>query len=139
MDDISPSSICPTNYAPYITSLASSATTSVASLWSDASSQSSDDTSISAHSSDSESCDPLTHLKHNSFATASLRRPPVQQHSQLPPLVTQALPAELRQNPRRSAPGSQPRPGGTPSLVRQSDRKVNFVDNLVGRSTLVNA
>lgn len=137
MDDISPSSICPTNYAPYITSLASSATTSVASLWSDASSQSSDDTSISTHSSDSESCDPLTHLKHNSFATASLRRPPAQQHSQLPPLVTQALPAELRQNPRRSAPSSQPRPGGTPSLVRQSDRKVNFVDNLVDSSTQI--
>lgn len=43
------------------------------------------------------------------------------------------VPSELRQNPRRSAGGSRAR-GCPPTLVRQSDRKVNFVDNLVGRS-----
>jgi hypothetical protein len=136
-DDVSPASRYPTNYAPYASSIASSATTSVASLWSDALSQSSDDTSASAHSSDSESCDPLTHLKQTWPAESCLRNRPVQQHRHLPPLVTQALPAELRQNPRRSAPSSQPRAGGTPSLVRQSDRKVNFVDNLVDSSTQI--
>jgi hypothetical protein len=35
----------------------------------------------------------------------------------------------LRQNPRRT---SAARPVCPPALVRQSDRKVNFVDSLVG-------
>ena len=39
------------------------------------------------------------------------------------------VPAELRQNPRRT---SSTRSGCPPKLVHQQDRKVNFVDSLVG-------
>lgn len=54
-----------------------------------------------------------------------------------------AVPLESRQHPRRTQPSAQqdsrtactaavgPRP--PPSLVRQSDRKLNFVDGLVGK------
>ena len=55
------------------------------------------------------------------------------------PKVDPPVPAELRKNPRRSssyvvqngAPCARP----PPCLMRQSERKVNFVDNLVGEST----
>jgi len=46
------------------------------------------------------------------------------------------VPPEQRKNPRRTAPGAR---GGhaqaPPKLCRQSERKVNFVDNLVGTAT----
>lgn len=57
--------------------------------------------------------------------------------------IDSAVVPDLRQNPRRTKPAAQqharrgnpttacPRP--IPSLVRQCDRKVNFVDNLVGK------
>ena len=49
----------------------------------------------------------------------------------LPPLRTDLpLPAEQRQHPRRSSTTTNNRP--PPALVRQSERKVNFVDCLVG-------
>jgi hypothetical protein len=49
----------------------------------------------------------------------------------LPSMRTEFLvPAEQRQNPRRSSSSTNPR--APPQLVRQSDRKVNFVDCLVG-------
>jgi hypothetical protein len=54
---ISPASIHTTRYAPYNTSLASSASSSLSSVWSDTTSQTSDDISISALSCDSDSCD----------------------------------------------------------------------------------
>lgn len=41
-----------------------------------------------------------------------------------------SVPQEQRQHPRRSSLARDSRP---PSLVRQSERKVNFVDNLVGK------
>jgi hypothetical protein len=52
------------------------------------------------------------------------------------PKVTDApVPPEMRQHPRRTnslaANGSSARP--PPCLLRQSERKVNFVDNLVGK------
>jgi hypothetical protein len=129
---ISPvSSISSARYAPYTTSsLTSSATTSAASVWSDASSQSSDDTSISAPSSDSESCESRYNAR-TKFNVDHLRnvRPTVHQQP-----MADVVPAELRQNPRRTASGPHSKAICPPTLVRQSDRKVNFVDSLVGRS-----
>jgi hypothetical protein len=52
-----------------------------------------------------------------------------------PPKLDGAVPAELRMHPRRTnvaTSGSAARP--PPCLLRQSERKVNFVDNLVGKS-----
>ncbi|KAI9163379.1 G1 S-specific cyclin pas1 [Paramyrothecium foliicola] len=132
---ISPAaSISSTRYAPYTTSsLTSSATTSAASVWSDASSQSSDDSSISAHSSDSESCEPR-YIPRNKVNIDPFRnvRPVAYQQPK-----TDVLPAELRQNPRRTASGPHSKATCPPTLVRQSDRKVNFVDSLVDSSTQI--
>ena len=41
-----------------------------------------------------------------------------------------SVPAEQRQNPRRSSLARNQKP---PPLVRQCERKINFVDNLVGK------
>lgn len=127
---------------PYNSSLASSASSSSASVWSEASSQSSqssDDTSISAYTSDSsEQCDPYQYsrqpvpiqsglLPNQGLPSASWSAQ-AQPQPQLP-----EVPQELRQNPRRSNSGATTRNGCPPPLVRQSDRKVNFVDSLVGK------
>lgn len=109
--------------APYNPALASSASTSTASVWSDTSSQASDDSSASAISSDTDSCD--------SYCAPVSRKTVLQ-----PRHASEVVPTELRQNPRRSAGGSKAR-GCPPTLVRQSDRKVNFVDNLVDSSTQI--
>jgi hypothetical protein len=119
---LSPASIPTTHYAPYNASLASSASTSTSSVWSDTSSQNSDDTSASVHSSDSDSCESFFSAK----ASAADRVLNFRRHAQK--TQAEAVPAELRQNPRRTSNGPKVRP----SLVRQSDRKVNFVDSLVG-------
>lgn len=39
----------------------------------------------------------------------------------------------LRQNPRRTSSSATTRSGCPPPLVRQAERKLNFVDNLVGK------
>jgi hypothetical protein len=114
-----------TSYGPYLTD---SASASSASTWSDASSQHSDDASSSASSSDSDSCD----TNCQSQQTWSLK--PLLQNAQ--PCASQ-VPAELRQNPRRTCHGVVSRSGCPPPLVRQGDRKVNFVDNLVDSSTQI--
>ncbi|KAI4863366.1 hypothetical protein F4820DRAFT_459539 [Hypoxylon rubiginosum] len=131
---------------PYNSSLASSASSSSASVWSEASSQSSqssDDTSISAYTSDSsEQCDPYQYsrqpvpiqsglLPNQGLPSASWSAQ-AQPQPQLP-----EVPQELRQNPRRSNSGATTRNGCPPPLVRQSDRKVNFVDSLVDSSTQI--
>ncbi|KAF4966468.1 hypothetical protein FSARC_5851 [Fusarium sarcochroum] len=125
---LSPASIPTLRYAPYNTSLASSASTSTSSVWSDTTSQISDDTSISANSSDSDSCDYFSRKAAAADSALNFRRR-VQQTQ------TEAIPAELRQNPRRTSNG--PRAACPPALVRQSDRKVNFVDSLVDSSTQI--
>jgi hypothetical protein len=55
------------------------------------------------------------------------------------PKADGSVPPELRMHPRRTnstaANGSAARP--PPCLLRQSERKVNFVDNLVGKSCRV--
>ena len=121
-ENVSPGFAQSFRHAIYNSSIATSASTSSASVWSDASSQSSDDTSVSGNSSDGESCDSRCYSKQTSTGTAK----------QIP---AAAVPAELRQNPRRTAAGSNAR-GCPPPLVRQSDRKINFVDSLVGRLML---
>lgn len=69
-------------------------------------------------------------------------RPPLYSHHSQGPLnvskIDPPVPAELRKNPRRSnsyvAQNGVPCPRPPPCLMRQSERKVNFVDNLVGKS-----
>jgi hypothetical protein len=123
-DAVSSPAFAPLRHAaPYSLALASSASTSTASIWSDTSSQASDDSSVSAISSDTDSCD-------------SHCAPVTKKHAITIPRSSDALPAELRQNPRRSGGGSKAR-GCPPTLIRQSDRKVNFVDNLVDSSTQI--
>lgn len=122
-----------TRYAPYSSSISSAASASTASVWSDTASQSSDDTSISANTSDNDSCDAYCLSKRASTTAQNV----VNYRRSLCQREAEAVPAELRQNPRRSAPGLQARAACPPALVRQSDRKVNFVDNLVGRLKLL--
>ncbi|TFB03405.1 G1/S-specific cyclin pas1 [Trichoderma ghanense] len=127
-------------YAPYNSSIASSASASASSVWSgfDSASQSSDDASLST-SSESDSC-------HSYFASRGLststsadpellgRRPDIlsrqRQLQQVAPVPV--VPSELRQNPRRTAAAAGGAGCPPPLLSRQPDRKVNFVDSLVG-------
>ena len=105
---------------PYSSSIGTQASTSSTSLWSDASSQHSDDTSITAPTSLSDD---------NSFYNSNLDIP-----SWSKQIRTQEVPLEQRQNPRRTSASTTSRTGCPPTLVRQADRKVNFVDNLVGKA-----
>ncbi len=111
----SPAYITAINNASYNSSLATSGSVSSTSVWSDASSQHSDDTSITAPTSDSDESLFYAHASETSCWSKQT------QH-------LAEVPAELRQNPRRTS-----RAGCPPPLVRQADRKVNFVDNLVGK------
>lgn len=122
-------------YAPCGSATSSIASACTASVWSDTASQSSDDTSISANTSDSDPCDAYCFPKR---VTATTAQNVVNYRRSLHQRDAEAVPAELRQNPRRSAPGSHTGRGSCPPpLVRQSDRKVNFVDNLVDSSTQI--
>lgn len=126
---LSPASIPPTYYAPYNSSLADSASSSSTSVWSDSASQSSDDSSVSSNS-DSDSCDSFCYSKQTGSADSTLKyRRRIQQ------APTEAVPVQLRQNPRRTSTGPHSRAACPPALIRQSDRKVNFVDSLVDSST----
>ncbi|KAI2615354.1 hypothetical protein GGR54DRAFT_297522 [Hypoxylon sp. NC1633] len=129
---------------PYCSSIASSASSSSASVWSEASSQSSlssDDISISACAPDfpsqcgSYSCtrQSLPTLNTDTSYNQLLVGACWSGQAQQPPEV----PLELRQNPRRTNSGAATRNGCPPPLVRQSDRKVNFVDGLVDSSTQI--
>ncbi|KAL6896306.1 hypothetical protein GGI43DRAFT_385849 [Trichoderma evansii] len=120
-------------------SYSSSASSSLASasVWSgsDTASQTSDDASISTTSSDNDSWQSVFLYQASSTANQAIRRHPEarnqQQQSAPIPIPIPAVPAELRQNPRRTASSSASSGCHPPSLVRQSDRKVNFVDSLV--------
>ncbi|KAM4064883.1 cyclin domain-containing protein [Hirsutella rhossiliensis] len=109
-------------YAPSNSSFSSSASVSA---WSDATSHSPDDAS-SANTSDSDSCDGRAPIDN----AAALRRP-------LPQREVEPVAPELRLNPRRNAAGYHGRLAAPPVLVRQSDRRINFVDNLVDSSTQI--
>lgn len=117
--------------APYSSSLATSASASSSSVWSDASSQSSDDASVSTAPSDTDSCASYCLPQ----GSQGLKRPFGSDAQR--PLYGEVVPAELRQNPRRTGGSSTTRSGCPPPLVRQADRKVDFVDNLVDSSTQI--
>ncbi|KAL2161261.1 hypothetical protein VTH06DRAFT_8481 [Thermothelomyces fergusii] len=134
--------------APYNLSLATSTSSSSSSFWSDTSSQHSDDSVSTSHTYYSDSSRDSYYLSRLSVSssqtsagslggscepTCRLRNPWAKSHVQ--PLATTELPAELRQNPRRTSNSAISRTGRPPSLVRQSDRKLSFVENLVDTST----
>lgn len=106
---------------PYNSSLASSASSSTASVWSDVASQSSDDSSIGSSHQQSQASVTLP---------SSCNSTSIWQNQTLPVVE---IPQELRQHPRRRSAGSATQSGCPPSLVRQNDRKVTFVDSLVGK------
>ncbi|KAK0655984.1 hypothetical protein B0T16DRAFT_320423 [Cercophora newfieldiana] len=127
--------------APYNLALATAASSSSGSVWSDNSSQHSDDSSSSA-ASDSDSCDsycfsqPAPSSSQSSVSSVESACEPIAKvldHQSKQCLQTQAvLPRELRQNPRRTRRVDSFR--APPTLVRQTERKHNFVDNLVDSS-----
>jgi hypothetical protein len=137
-EDDSPSYISAYRNGPYSSSLASSASSSTASVWSDASSQTSDDSSVTGASDSSETLEP------SETYCCPTQQPPHSFTSICEPTIPVAIqwskrksnvqvPPEQRQHPRRTSSGGASRTGCPPSLVRQCDRKVNFVDSLVGK------
>jgi hypothetical protein len=118
---------------PYEPSIASSASSSQTSIFSDAASaQSSVASSVSDDFRNSQEdardryCAPAQ-LQHKHIADVQLSH--ASQH-QLSYADVTSVPSQQRQHPRRSSLAKNQRP---PPLVRQADRKVNFVDNLVGK------
>ncbi|KAM7186602.1 G1/S-specific cyclin pas1 [Rhypophila sp. PSN 637] len=132
--------IKPTHNAPYnYSSLASTAfasTTSVCAVASDSDSPNSSNSSVScesycfSHPSNSQSsvssigslCEPAIKL------VEPWQKQPVRQGRV-------ELPSELRQNPRRTSSSAVSRNGRPPTLVRQEERKVDFVDGLIDAAT----
>lgn len=114
----------------YSSSLESLTSTSSGSVWSAVSSQSSTSTSPT-NTSDSDSTDVYCLSRPSAACDTAVRftSPWPRQSTQQ---AAAAIPQELRQNPRRTS-GSATRSGAPPTLVRQAERKVNFVDNLVGK------
>jgi PHO85 cyclin-5 len=137
-DDLSPPPYISSYHdGPYNSSLASSASSSSASVWSDVASQSSDDSSIHSVGAGSESDIPETYCctsqpsyqpSHHNICDSG-----VTTTTCWPKSVLASVAPEQRQHPRRTSVVA--RLGCPPSLVRQSDRKVNFVDSLVGKLT----
>ncbi|KAI0434850.1 hypothetical protein F5Y09DRAFT_190333 [Xylaria sp. FL1042] len=120
---------------PYNSALASSASSSSTSVFSEPSSLNSDNTSISTTSSDSSyQCDRDSwyYAQRSSFCRAES----VCGHSRSGRSQQVEVAQALRQNPRRTSNSSVAR-NGPPALARQSERKVNFVDNLVDSSTQI--
>jgi hypothetical protein len=133
--------------APLVSSSSSSSSTdpySTFSLWSDVSSQHSNGTASTTLTSGSDafgaydaSITPFSSQTSVSSLGSSCG-PSIKLHDpwakqRIESQVQVELPAELRQNPRRTCNSAISRTGRPPSLVRQTDRKVNFVDNLVGK------
>lgn len=141
--------LLPENY-PYAATLSSSASSSTSSVFSDAASQASSTSSTSQHSQwESEEWNPRTRQAGPTSvdpASLSAFQPitrvstfPQYQPSacretaqeRLPSLRAEfAAPVEQRQHPRRSSSTINQR--GPPQLVRQAERKITFVDCLVG-------
>ena len=133
---------------PYANTLSSSASSSTSSVFSDAASQASSSSSASSHSSwESDEWNSRTQAASTVDLTSLSALQPISrvqtypqyQSSACPEAVQERLPslrngfaapAEQHQHPRRSSTTVNHRP--PPQLVRQSDRKVNFVDCLVG-------
>lgn len=130
-DDLSPPYISSYPDGPYSSSLSSSASSSSASVWSDAASQSSDDSSVtSGGASDSEVSDAYScATRESSYQADSCDV--ITPTACWPKSVLASIVPTQRRHPRRTSTRNACRP----SLVRQCDRKVNFVDSLVGKIT----
>ena len=136
-------------YALSITSSASSSTSSVFSL--DApSSQSSVSSTSTSWESEQDAAYLLNHAaSREPVSYASVQEATVITSYQPKPRPVQnnqfnAVASESRQHPRRTQPQNQPNGCSTaagakppPSLVRQSERKDNFVESLVGKLSLL--
>ncbi|KAK4165798.1 hypothetical protein QBC43DRAFT_28791 [Cladorrhinum sp. PSN259] len=142
---VSTAFVNPLRNALYNPPLAALASTSSTSLWSEVSSQHSEDAASNGCTSDSESSDcfsvaPISSSQTSISSLGSYYDPvskpcdpwTTQQVEQRPQYE---LPAELRQNPRRTSSSATSRNGRPPTLVRQADRKGSFVDNLIETST----
>jgi PHO85 cyclin-5 len=123
---------------PYEPSIASSASSSASSVFSDTASQTSSTSSTSQQEGDESSTDRQTAVsgtgenRPTTFFPGLYHGQQPMLGSKNPGLTIQApgpIAADQRQHPRRCSLAGGQRP---PQLVRQSDRKVNFVDNLVG-------
>lgn len=136
---------------PYALSIASSASSSTSSVFSlDAPSSQS---SVSSTSSSWESEQDNTYFLNHSVSRQPVQYAPSEEVTvpsyQAKPRPTQnvqvnAVASECRQHPRRTQPQAQVNGCQTttglrppPSLVRQSERKDNFVESLVGKLSLL--
>ncbi|KAH6679742.1 hypothetical protein B0J14DRAFT_472109 [Halenospora varia] len=133
-EDDSPPYISLYRSGPYSSSIASSASSSTASVWSDAASQSSDDSSVTGASSDSESAE--TYCAPSFITANDVCEQNIAVATYWPKQRPTEIAPEQRQHPRRTSVGSS-QPRCPPSLVRQCDRKVNFVDSLVDSSAQI--
>ncbi|KAH6628583.1 hypothetical protein F5144DRAFT_316245 [Chaetomium tenue] len=139
IDEPTPFAQLARNNAPYNLSLATSASSSSSSFWSDVSSQHSDDSVSTAPTSYSDSCDsfyfsqPLASSQISVSSLGSSCESVAKLHDPWAKSQSEADPTKLRQNPRRTGTSATSRTGRPPSLVRQSDRKLSFVENLVGK------
>ncbi|KAF2083180.1 hypothetical protein K490DRAFT_60713 [Saccharata proteae CBS 121410] len=139
---------------PYASSISSSASSSSSSVFSDAASSQSSNSSVSNYSTTSwdqpeswtrpqlPASRPVSGGSATSVAATQSGCPTqyaptnwCQSRNLLPSLssIDVPLPAEQRQNPRRCPTAVNHR--APPPLVRQSERKVNFVDSLVDSAT----
>lgn len=134
-EDDSPPYIASYRNGPYSSSIASSASSSSASVWSDASSQSSDDSSVTGASDDLDAPESCCYTRPPAPVYAPANRTGEQGLTLTTQWPRQKVPAEQRQHPRRTSAPTATRTGCPPALVRQCDRKVNFVDSLVGKPT----
>jgi hypothetical protein len=140
-EDDSPPYISSYRNGPYSSSIASSASSSTASVWSDAASQSSDDSSVTGPSSDTETTETYCCISQPapSFTngnTVCEQGVSVATYWPKQKRSVEVAP-EQRQHPRRTSIGSTSRTGCPPALVRQCDRKVSFVDSLVDSSAQI--
>jgi hypothetical protein len=120
---------------PYSSSLSSSASSSCASVFSDAASQSSDDSSVhSGGSSDSEQSDAYCRTtRQSSYQSLEDQCDVITPTECWPKSVLTSSVPQKRPHPRRTSKLASRKARSPPSLVRQCDRKVSFVDSLVGK------
>ena len=130
---------------PYERSIASSASSSVSSVFSDTASQTSSASSNSQVEGDETSSDrpsvarPANEINSTTFFPGLYHGQQLSLGPKNPGIAFQApapapAPLERHQHPRRCSLAGSKRP---PTLVRQSERKVNFVDNLVGKLAIL--
>jgi hypothetical protein len=124
-------------------SLSTLSSATSASVWSVPSSQHSDFTSYSVTGSEARYCDESRHASQQQQRLVPGRLfgesfPPElgfqqQQTQYQAPQAPEVIPSELRKNPRRTSAAASAARGCPPTLFKQVDRKVEFVDKLVGK------